>query len=152
METKSPSLNRLLLTRLSEELDRTTPAYADECGATLNEAEAAFARMARFRDKKPLRNGWPDFLVFDELTGSSVGVEVKRKTDHVSPYQERMFSALEVAGIAVMIWDPARPTALQPWRRYTLEAVSKRRKVRERKNHLPVLGRMSTPGKRRRSL
>ncbi len=103
---------------MSAELLALEPAYSDETGAHANEAEAAFARLARMRGKDPIRNGWPDFLVVDELSGGTVGVEVKRDRDRVSIAQARMFQALERAGITVMVWDPARPRELQPWRRY----------------------------------
>lgn len=106
------------LARLSAELEALEPAYRDETGAQPNEAEMAFARMALGRDKKPIRNGWPDFLVYDELSGGTIGVEVKQGGDDVSPAQARMFQALERAGITVMVWDPERPRALQPWRRF----------------------------------
>lgn len=106
------------LARLSAELRSIEPPFVDETGAQPNEAETAFAKMAQYRGKTPIRNGWPDFLVHDELTGGTIGVEVKQGSDGVSEAQARMFAALERAGITVMIWDPARPLALQPWRRY----------------------------------
>lgn len=106
------------LARLSAELRRLDPDYADETGAVMTEAEVAFARMARARGKTPLRNGWPDFLVRDELSGGTIGVEVKYGPDDIRPSQARMFQALERAGITVMVWDPERPRTLQPWRRY----------------------------------
>lgn len=106
------------LERLSAELLELEPGYADETGAQPNECETAFARMAKQRGKTPIRNGWPDFLVYDELSGGTVAVEVKQGADCVSAAQARMFTALERASITVMIWDPKLPRTLQPWRRY----------------------------------
>lgn len=87
-------LSKKNLAKLSAELERLDPGFEDECGAHPNEAEVAFAKFARRRGKKAIRNGWPDFLVHDELLGATVAVEVKFGGDVVRPAQARMFSAL----------------------------------------------------------
>jgi hypothetical protein len=133
------------LARLSAELEALEPAYRDELGAQPNEAETAFARLARRRGKRPLRNGWPDFLVIDEASGGTIGVEVKRATDEVSAAQARMFEALERSGITVMVWDPDRPLALQPWRRYFERETEPSTGPEPRQ---PRLRRMRTAGRR----
>lgn len=87
----------------------------------LTEAEQAFCAAADRRGKRVLRNGWPDFMVFDLASGGILGVEVKTDRDEVSEAQARMFEALEMFGLRVMIWNPARPEKLYPWRRHDQE-------------------------------
>jgi hypothetical protein len=132
------------IARLAAELQALQPSYEDDL-AQPNEAETAFAQLASNRGKTPVRNGWPDFLVYDELSGGTIGVEVKQGGDPVRPSQARMFAALERAGVTVMVWDPSNPTTLQPWRRHH----GRERPAREPRARLPKLGLMR-PAKRRR--
>lgn len=115
------------LTLQITELDQARRARAlvvDE--GMLTEAERAFVSMADARGKRVLRNGWPDFMVFDLESGGMIAVEVKTDDDSVSPAQARMFEALEEHGLRVMVWSPERPAKLIPWRRHELEKKKQR--------------------------
>lgn len=87
---------------------------ADE--KSLKPAEREFLARAMGKDARVLRNGWPDFLV--ERDGETFAVEVKRGTDDISGAQARMFEALERAGIKVYVWNPRKPEAAVPWRKF----------------------------------
>lgn len=87
---------------------------------TGNEAENAFLTLARAKDSKVFRAGWPDFLVEDGE--KTIGVEVKRGEDQVSEMQAKMFAALGRAGIRVYVWNPRYPNRLIPWRKYLVTA------------------------------
>jgi hypothetical protein len=78
------------------------------------EAEFVDAMLAR-GFPAPIRNGWPDFLVFNKA-GGAYCVEVKRRSQRVSVAQARCFLALNRLGLNVYIWDPKRPSRLKSWR------------------------------------
>lgn len=109
---------------------RLAEAHApqDAQAMLVNEAERALIEKATQRDGRCFRGGWPDFLL--ELPGKrAIGVEVKRGSDTVSDRQAKMFAALERAGLKVMVWNPAKPDRLYPWRSY--------RDLREATRELP---------------
>jgi hypothetical protein len=88
----------------------------------VNEAERKLLEKAATRGGRCFRGGWPDFLL--ELPGKRpVGVEVKRGSDTISDRQAKMFAALERVGLRVMVWNPARPDRLFPWRSYLEHGV-----------------------------
>jgi hypothetical protein len=81
-----------------------------------NISESAFASKAKAKGLRIWRAGWPDFLV--EGPDGFFAVEVKKAGDSIRSIQKRMFEALESAGIRVLIFDPAMPDVLIPWRTY----------------------------------
>lgn len=107
----------------------------------LTESEQAFSAIADLKGKKLYRNGWPDFLVVDDL-GGTIGVEVKSGSDYVKPEQVRMFSALERAGLTVMVWRPENPRVLSSWRKFAPDPSSER-------STNPSLGVPKLPGHRK---
>lgn len=87
-------------------------------------AEARFAELAKSRDWKVSRAGWPDFLITAE--GKSEFVEVKSALDRLSDGQVEMFSALENAGIEVKVWWENKPDELLGWRAFLAETSNRR--------------------------
>jgi hypothetical protein len=81
-----------------------------------NKAESSFADLVESKGKTVLRHGWPDFLIVDSET--PMAIEVKTGPDQISKSQARMFAALEVLGIVVLIWDPNYPGELVEWSDY----------------------------------
>jgi hypothetical protein len=72
--------------------------------------------MAQTKGWRPLRNGWPDFMVL--LDGKPLFIEVKSRGDKLSRPQKRMFEALEAAGIMVRVWWEREPDRLMTWRKF----------------------------------
>lgn len=97
---------------------RTLGPLVEVDESALVEAEAKLVEILDQKSKRPYRHGWPDFLVFDPDTDSTIGIEVKRGDDDVSAAQATMFFALERAGIRVFVWNPSQPNKLTPWRSY----------------------------------
>lgn len=85
---------------------------------TGNTAERLFASMAIGYGKEVLKNGWPDFAVVDGPGKKPYCVEVKDKKDLLSEEQVRCFSMLELAGVDVYVWMPAKPRAFIKWREW----------------------------------
>jgi hypothetical protein len=71
-------------------------------------AEAKFKARAIEKGWKPHRPSWPDFLV--ETESGLIAVEVKSRTDELSPTQIATFTLLESAGIPVYVWKDIRAT------------------------------------------
>lgn len=91
-----------------------------------NTAEKAFVAFAGRRFKVS-RHGWPDFFVQRRATKKFLCVEVKQGLNRISPAQRVMFSALEAAGIEVVVWNPSQPRRLSPWRNYDPKPLLRRR-------------------------
>lgn len=111
-------------------------------GPGMNDAEKAFARTAAERHPTAAvhRHGWPDFLLVDD--GRTFAVEVKKGVDGMRRSQVATFTALEAAGIAVFVWNPARPDRLTPWRSY--QPPLRRKRIRR------ILGEEGDEGPRTR--
>jgi hypothetical protein len=99
--------------------------------SVLTPSEQAFARRAIDKGDSVYRSGWPDFLV--EMLDKTVAVEVKRDPDRIHPKQRKMFAALERIGVPVLIWNPARPDVLTPWRKYHSKSTPYQPKEVEKK-------------------
>ena len=108
---------RKAIAALTAEMD-AAKALDDVDTDKLTDAEREFVRLARRKDKTPVRHGWPDFLVLDD-GGAAIGIEVKQAGDTVTANQAAMFRALEErVGLRVFVWNPQRPKALTPWASY----------------------------------
>lgn len=111
----------------------------------LTESERAFSVLADSKGKRLFRHGWPDFLVHDPDTGSTICVEVKLSgNDRIRASQRTMFAVLDAIGMRVMVWTPGEPHRLVPWQKWEQQnapAVTKWEGPRARQ---PVLGRLKT--------
>ena len=68
-------------------------------------AEAKFKAKSAAKGWRPHRPSWPDFLV--ETDSGTIAVEVKARSDDLSPEQVATFTVLERAGLPVYIWKDA---------------------------------------------
>jgi hypothetical protein len=72
-----------------------------------NKRERAFQEEAILDGYEVLSKGWPDFLLYKQLTNKAVFVEVKRKQKHVtlkmglSKHQQRVHEILKNLGLNV---------------------------------------------------
>lgn len=98
----------------------------DDIKLGANSTELQFVERAMEKRGRTFRHGWPDFLV--ELPDKTIGVEVKRDSDAISPRQARMFEALERVGIRIYVWTPHTADRLMPWRSYD-PRIHKRKRV-----------------------
>lgn len=118
-----PSVKKRQIEKLSAEIAELDRDRREDDGGVhelgLTVAEQRFVAASDARGKKLYRSGWPDFMCIDKDTGGVCFVEVKFNDDEVRPSQARMFAAMEEhLGVCVMVWDPALPDRLVPWRTY----------------------------------
>jgi VRR-NUC domain-containing protein len=72
---------------------------------------AQTARGWRTPVSGPLGQGWPDLVLVSPLRRRVLAVELKRELGAVSPDQQYVHGALEMAGLTVRVWRPSDLTS-----------------------------------------
>ena len=65
--------------------------------------ELSFAESMERRGWRFLKNGWPDFLFYNPMSGKSFAVEFKSPGDKLRPEQVEMHKWLRASGLVVYV-------------------------------------------------